>query len=179
MSKKAVFFDRDGVLNKAIIRNGNPQSPKRIEDFCIIDSAKSVVSELKSLGFVTLVVTNQPDITRKIMTWDELNKMNEYLKLNCGIDEVIVCPHDDKDKCGCRKPEPGMILSAAKKWDIDIKESFFIGDLWRDIDAGRNAGCRTILIDYEYNRELKPDFRAKNLVDAKNIIIENMKIYKK
>ena len=122
------------------------------------------------LGFLNIVVTNQPDIARCLMSEQILNWMHNLIKLKLAVDDIFVCTHDDSDNCLCRKPKPGMILDASAKWGIDPASSFFIGDTWKDIHAGRAAGCATILIEYPYNKGLVSDYRVKSLLDVIDII---------
>jgi D-sedoheptulose 7-phosphate isomerase len=151
----AVFLDRDGVLNRAIVRDGKPLPPPGIHDLEIIPDAAAALSKLKSQGFPLYVITNQPDVARGNLTRDEVEAMHRKLVSSLPVDDIFVCYHDDADHCACRKPKPGLLLEAQRKHNIDLARSFFVGDRWRDIDAGHAAGCKTVLIDYDY-RERKP-----------------------
>jgi len=166
----AVFFDRDGVINKVMIQDGKPFSPRRFKEFKFVEGVENVLERLKREGFLNIIVTNQPDIARGLMEWKELNKMHEYIKENLPIDDIFVCPHDDKDNCECRKPKPGMFFEAAKKWNINLNASFMIGDSWRDIEAGKAAGCITILVDMPYNQRVDPDYRVEKIEEVLSII---------
>jgi D-sedoheptulose 7-phosphate isomerase len=154
-SRPAVFLDRDGVLNRALIRDGKPFPPDGIHHLEIVPDAASALKELKSHGFPLYVVTNQPDVARGNLTRAEVEAMHRKLASALPIDDIFVCYHDDADHCACRKPSPGMLFEAARKHNIDLSRSFLVGDRWRDIDAGHAAGCKTILIDHGY-RERKP-----------------------
>ncbi len=154
-SRPAVFLDRDGVLNRALIRDGKPFPPDGIHHLEIVPDAASALKELKSHGFLLYVVTNQPDVARGNLTRAEVEAMHRKLASALPIDDIFVCYHDDADHCACRKPSPGMLFEAARKHNIDLSRSFLVGDRWRDIDAGHAAGCKTILIDHGY-RERKP-----------------------
>jgi len=102
-------------------------------------------------------------------------EMNNFIKKKILLDDIFVCYHDDIDNCNCRKPKPGLLLQAGKKWKVDYKQSFMIGDRWRDVQAGKNAGCKTIYLDYNY-RDIKPnnpDFVTDTLLNA-TYIIEKM-----
>jgi len=169
--KKAIFLDRDGVINKAILKEGRPFSPRRFEDFVLLDGIKDVLERFKTEGFLNIIVTNQPDIARGLVKWEVLEKIHKYIKDNLPINDIFVCPHDDHDNCQCRKPKPGMLLEAGKKWDIDLKSSFIIGDSWKDIQAGKAVGCATILLDNVYNKEVETDFRARDIGLAMKIIL--------
>jgi D-glycero-D-manno-heptose 1,7-bisphosphate phosphatase len=140
---RAVFLDRDGVLNEAILRDGRPYPP-------------AGVAQLKAVGFELIVVTNQPDVARGNQSKAAVEAINARLSAALPIDEFCVCFHDEFDGCGCRKPQPGLLKDAALRRGINLRRSFMIGDRWRDIDAGAAAGCRTILIDRQY-RERAPD----------------------
>ena len=122
--------------------------------------------------FVCLVVTNQPDVPRGKIEKKTVIKMNNYLKDEIKLDDFFVCYHDDHDNCKCRKPKPGLLLEASKKWDIDLKKSYMIGDRWKDLKAGRCVGCKTIFIDYNYNEKKpeNPNFTTVSLLNAVYII---------
>ena len=175
--QRAIFLDRDGVINKVIFRkdNNKPESPRSFEEFELFEGTEDFLKRLKKEGFLTIIVTNQPDIARGLTSRKTLNKMHNFIKDNLSIDDIFVCPHDGDNSCQCRKPKLGMLLQAAKKWDIDLKNSFFIGDTWRDVGTGENAGCTTILIDYPYNKKIKSDFRVNDLKWAGKIILKNNK----
>ena len=170
--RKAVFLDRDGVINKTFIKNGFPFSPSSFDEFEILPGVKKSISIFHRLNFVCLVVTNQPDISRGKIKKRTVIKMNNYLKEKIKIDDIFVCYHDDQDNCKCRKPKPGLLLEASKKWDIDLKRSYMIGDRWKDIDAGKCVECKTIFIDYDY-KEAKPNnpnFTTDSLLNAAYLI---------
>jgi D-glycero-D-manno-heptose 1,7-bisphosphate phosphatase len=163
---RAVFLDRDGVLNRAIVRNGKAYSPVCREEFVLADGAAEAVSSLHDAGFRVLVITNQPDIARGTLKQADLDWMTEKILSETGIDEVLVCPHDDHHACSCRKPRPGMLLEGARKWNIALTRSYLIGDSWKDMEAGKEAGCTCLLIDTEYNRGVPADWHAICLADA-------------
>jgi D-glycero-D-manno-heptose 1,7-bisphosphate phosphatase len=147
----AVFFDRDGVLNEPVVRDGKPYPPATVAELQISPGAKSALDGLRAAGFVLICVTNQPDVARGTLTFATLEALHEKLQESLSLDEVIACTHDDSDHCTCRKPQPGMILDAARRHTIDLNRSYLVGDRWRDIDAGHAAGCRTILVDRQYD----------------------------
>jgi D-glycero-D-manno-heptose 1,7-bisphosphate phosphatase len=146
----AVFLDRDGVLNEAIVRDGKPYPPRDLSELAITLGARAALDELKREGFLLIVVTNQPDIARREAKRADVDRINAQLCAALPLDAVEVCEHDDQEHCDCRKPKPGMILNARKKFGIDLAGSFVVGDRWRDIEAGRRVGCRTILIGDGY-----------------------------
>jgi D-glycero-D-manno-heptose 1,7-bisphosphate phosphatase len=124
-------------------------------------------------GFVLVVVTNQPDVARGTLRREDVESVNRELTAQLPLDDVRVCYHDDADRCGCRKPEPGLLVDAAADWDIDLGASFMVGDRWRDIDAGKRAGCTTILVDSSYpeDRRSVPDWSAASLHEASKWIL--------
>ncbi len=168
--KRAVFLDRDGVINRVRVRDGKPYSPRKAADLEFIRGIEKLVVALKTAGYLVIVVTNQPDVARGLVSRSEVDLMNDMVREKLPVDEIRVCFHDDGDGCDCRKPRPGMLRSAAEKWGIDLARSFIVGDTWRDMEAGRRAGCRTILVDAAYNREVKSDHRVGSLREALGII---------
>ena len=122
------------------------------------------------MGFLLFVISNQPDISRGFIEKGVTEKINQEIYDNFPIKEIIICPHDDHHNCNCRKPKPGMIFELSKKDDIDIKKSFLIGDNWKDTEAGQKAGCKTIIINKNYNKTVKADFRVENLDEAVKLI---------
>ncbi len=163
---KAIFLDRDGVINKVIIKDNKPFSPRTFEEFKLFSDILNPLKYLKKAGFLIFIITNQPDIARGLMKESELNKMHETIKNTLPIDEIVVCPHDDADNCNCRKPKPGMLFYLAEKWKVNLKKSYLIGDTWKDMEAGKTADCITILIDTVYNQDVKCDYRVKDLNEA-------------
>ena len=170
--KKAVFLDRDGVINKAFIKNGLPESPNSLSELEILPGVKESILRLKKLNFICLVVTNQPDVQRGKIKKNTIIKMNNFLKKKIELDDIFVCYHDDHDNCNCRKPKPGLLLQARKKWNVDFKKSFIVGDRWRDIQAGKKVGCKTIFLDYKYKdiKPKNPDYVTDTLLNATYII---------
>jgi D-sedoheptulose 7-phosphate isomerase len=153
--RPAVFLDRDGVINRAVVRDGKPFPPSGVEELELLPGVASSLLDLKAHGFNLFVITNQPDVARGTQTRDAVEAIHQALASSLPIDDIFVCYHDDADHCACRKPKPGMLLEAQRKHHIDLSRSFVVGDRWRDVDAGHAAGCKTILIDYGY-RERKP-----------------------
>jgi D-glycero-D-manno-heptose 1,7-bisphosphate phosphatase len=171
--KRAIFLDRDGVINKVIFKDGRVLSPRSIAEFDLSDDIEEFLATSRQFGFVNIVITNQPDIARGLISWDAVEAMHQFIKKSLPVDDIFVCPHDDTDNCNCRKPKHGMLLEAAAKWNIDLASSFLIGDQLKDIDAGNEAGCTTILIDYPYNAAAKADFRVSHLSSAVELILRN------
>lgn len=171
--KRAIFLDRDGVINEVLFRGGNndkPIAPWKLDEFKLVPETKKPLAELSQMGFYLFVVTNQPDIAKGVLKFSAVNKMNDIVLKELPINEIIVCSHIDSDNCNCRKPKPGMIISLAKKWEINLLNSFLIGDNWKDIESGKAAGCRTILLDKFYNKSVKADYRVKNLTMSLEVV---------
>ncbi len=176
MIKRAVFLDRDGVLNQAIIKAGKPYPPQTLAELIIVDDAFTALSKLKAAGFFLSVATNQPDVARGKITKATVETIHEVIMQTLPLDEISVCYHDDTDQCQCRKPLPGLLQQAAKTHNIDLSKSFMIGDRWRDVEAGQRAGCKTIWLNYNYSEQpsSKPaDFVTKSLTEATDWIILN------
>jgi D-glycero-D-manno-heptose 1,7-bisphosphate phosphatase len=173
-TRRAVFLDRDGVLNRAIVRAGQPCPPRDTEEVEILPGAEAACRALRQAGFLLIVVTNQPDVARGTQTRAGVDAINEIVRGRLELDDVCVCPHDDADDCPCRKPRPGLVLEAARQWNIDLAASVVVGDRWRDIGAGRAAGCRTVFIDYGYaeQQQQEADVVVQSLAEAVPWIVE-------
>ncbi len=174
--QRAVFLDRDGVLNEAMVRDGRPYPPSSLEELRIIPGATDALQRLRNAGFLLIVVTNQPDVARGTQTRHTVEEFDAALGRALPLDDFYVCFHDGRDRCDCRKPKSGLLTRAAVDWNIDLKRSFMIGDRWRDIDAGAAAGCRTVLIDYGYDErppENAPDCRAESLGSGVEWILQS------
>jgi len=171
---RAVFLDRDGVINRAIVRDGKPYPPSNIGESEILPGVAEALKQLHNAGFKLIVITNQPDVARGTQTRAMVEKINAALQSSLPIDEFRVCYHDDADQCACRKPRAGTLLQSAQEFGIDLKASFMIGDRWRDIEAGRSAGCKTIFINSHYAEKdrVEPDHCACHLADATEWILE-------
>ena len=171
MKRKAVFLDRDGIINKPIIKSGHkPYSPRKISELILNEDIKPVLEAAKQLGYVIIVITNQPDIERGLMTEKMLHQIHKAIRQKLPIDDILYCPHDDIDGCTCRKPKPGMLFEAAKKWDIDLSKSYYIGDQARDVQTALNAGCIPIILEYPYNTEVKDALRIRHLMELLQFI---------
>ena len=166
--RRAIFLDRDGVLNRAIVRDGKPYPPDSLAQLELTPGIEEL-SRLKDLGFLLVVVTNQPDVARGKQTRQAVEEIHRYIGAWVPIDFFRTCYHDDAENCTCRKPKPGLLTEAADEYDIDLSGSYMVGDRWRDVDAGAAAGCRTVWIDYGY-RERGPtapaDARVGNVCEA-------------
>ena len=154
--RAAVFLDRDGVVNEAIVRDGRPLPPATVDEVVIPAGVREACRLLSDAGLLLILVTNQPDVARGTTSRQAVDAINAYLADELGLDAVYVCPHDDGDACGCRKPAPGLLLDAAADLGVDLTRSMMVGDRWRDIEAGKRAGVTTVWLRRDY-REPPPD----------------------
>lgn len=173
---RAIFLDRDGVLNRAYIKNDRPYPPMNLSELEILPGVADSLEALHSAGFKLIVITNQPDVARGTLKKNVVEEINNYLSDKLIIDEFKTCYHDDADDCHCRKPKPGALLEAAYQYFIDLNASYMVGDRWRDIEAGRRAGCRTIFIQCNYAEAQPhlPNYVVRNLVEATQKILGEM-----
>ena len=176
MSRSAVFLDRDGVLVETTVRDGIPRPVASIAELEVLPGVPAACAELRAAGFLLIVVTNQPDVARGTQTAAVVEELNSELRRALPLDDVFVCPHDDADGCDCRKPQPGMLLAAAERWDIDLEASFLVGDRWRDIEAAHRAGCRAVFVDRGYAEPLvsEPAATVGNLQEAAEWILRQV-----
>ena len=174
MSRAAVFLDRDGVLNEAVVVDGRPHPPASLDELRTLPGVAEACRRLSGAGFTLIVVTNQPDIARGTVDEALVRAMNDRLQAELGLDTVMVCPHDDGDGCACRKPRPGMLLEAGRRWDVDLRRSVMVGDRWRDVEAGQAAGTRTVFVDHGYaeRRPRGADLTVGSLKESIEWIIE-------
>ncbi len=171
--KKAVFLDRDGVINRSVVRDGRPFPPDSLEEVEILPGVSEALMLLRRNGYLNIVVTNQPDVRTGKQRLDVVEAIHRHLLDSLPLDEVRACYHTDEDECECRKPKPGMLLTAAKAHAIDLAASFMVGDRWRDIQAGNAAGCRGFFVDVGY-QERRPDppyVRVTSLLEAARAIV--------
>jgi D-glycero-D-manno-heptose 1,7-bisphosphate phosphatase len=170
---RAVFLDRDGVLNASVIREGKPYPPDSLAALVILPGVEEALTQLRAAGYLNVVVTNQPDVATGKQRIEVVEAMHDRLLRELPLDAVKVCYHTDEQNCDCRKPKPGMLLQAAKDHGIDLPRSFVVGDRWRDIAAGQAVGCRTFFVDYGYDekRPEKPYVPVKSLSEAAALIL--------
>jgi D-glycero-D-manno-heptose 1,7-bisphosphate phosphatase len=175
--RQAVFLDRDGVLNEAIVRAGKPYPPRDVSELKIVGDARGSLDRLKNDGFALIVVTNQPDVARGLARRDDVEAVNQALADALPLDAIEVCEHDDGQACDCRKPKPGLILRAAERLGVELSRSFMVGDRWRDIEAGRRAGSRTVLIGEGYGEVFpsEPTAKVASIAAATEWIIQHGK----
>ncbi len=174
MMRRAVFLDRDGVINRAVVRDGKPYPPRQLSALRILPGVREACRRMREAGYLLILATNQPDIARGAADAGEVSAMHDHLRRYLRLHDVKVCPHDDAAQCECRKPKPGLLLEAARDWNIDLGASYFVGDRWRDIEAGQRAGCQAMFIDYGYS-ERRPDapfLTVRSLRDAAEHIVQ-------
>ena len=179
VTRAAVFLDRDGVLNRPVIRNGLPFPPATLEEFELYPDVAEDCAQLKQAGLLLVVVTNQPDVGRGTQSRELVEAMNRKLRDAVpSLDAIEICYHagaSHGEPCDCRKPKPGMLFRATAIHAIDLRRSFFIGDRWRDVDCAHAAGCRAVFIDHGYNEPLRqqPAFSVTTLGEAVAVVLRN------
>jgi D-glycero-D-manno-heptose 1,7-bisphosphate phosphatase len=175
VTRRAVFVDRDGVLNRAFVRDGKPYPPANLSELEILPGTADACRTLRAAGFLIIMVTNQPDVARGTQTRAAVDGINESVASQLALDDIRVCFHDDSEGCQCRKPQPGLLIEAAQKWGIHLADSFMVGDRWRDIEAGQRAGCKTVFVDYGYQerRPSDPDYSTRSLSEAADWILKS------
>jgi D-glycero-D-manno-heptose 1,7-bisphosphate phosphatase len=179
VKRRAVFLDRDGVLNRTLVRDGIPCPPANIGDFEVAPEAAEGCTQLKAAGFVLIVVTNQPDVGRGTQRREVIEAMHAKLSAAVpALDAIEVCYHAGEshgEPCDCRKPKPGMLLRASAHHNVDLRGSFLIGDRWRDVDCAHAAGCRAVFIDHGYRERLreKPEFTVSTFREAVATVLQN------
>jgi D-glycero-D-manno-heptose 1,7-bisphosphate phosphatase len=168
VARRAVFLDRDGVLNRCRVEHGKPYAPRQLSDFHLLPGVAAAVADLKSAGFLVLVVTNQPDVGHGLISPATLDAMHTKLKSRVPVDDILVCSHTQQANCSCRKPKPGLIMEAMQRWGIDAAGSYIVGDRGSDVVAGASAGLYTIFVDRGYSEGLtmKPDLTVRSLKKA-------------
>lgn len=176
--KKAIYLDRDGVINKLITRNGKAQAPYTLEEFDLYPGVIEACEQIKKSEFLSIIVTNQPDVARGWVSAESVHMINDRILELLPIDDIKICFHTNSDQCKCRKPMPGMLLEAAQEWDIDLSESFMIGDRYGDVFAGAAAGCKTILVGPGDLVSIQgdfptPDYKVDSLLEAVQIILSS------
>ena len=171
MNRRAVFLDRDGVLVDTFVRDGRAYAALSLEEFHVCGDARSQVARLRAAGLLPIVFTNQPEVARGTLPPTTLERMHARLRGDVSVADIFVCPHDDAADCACRKPRPGMLHAAAAKWGLDLGACLVVGDRWRDIEAGRRAGCYTVLLERPYSGCDSADRRVATLTEAVDIVL--------
>jgi D-glycero-D-manno-heptose 1,7-bisphosphate phosphatase len=171
--RRAVFLDRDGVLNRGVVRDGKLSAPFTVAEFEIVAGVPEALDTLRRAGFLLVVVTNQPDVARGRAERGQVQQIHSFVRAHLRVDDIRVCFHDDHDRCACRKPMPGMLYAAAVDHEIQLSRSFMVGDRWRDVGAGRAAGCRTVLVNaFPEETRLDPDIELTDLLAAASWIVD-------
>ncbi|MEX2615893.1 MAG: HAD family hydrolase [Alphaproteobacteria bacterium] len=172
---RAVFLDRDGVINRSEVVDGKPYAPRELSRFRLLPGVRSAVARLKEAGFRVIVVTNQPDIGNGLVSRSTVDAMNRIVRSRVGVDDVKMCPHSQRSGCECRKPGISLLLEAAEEWGLDLSASYFVGDRESDIVSGRRAGCYTVFVDRGYLEKVDeaPDARASSLPQSVAIILRH------
>jgi len=171
---KNIFLDRDGVVNEVVIREAKVESPRKFIEFKIRQEFKDFYEEIIESDFNLFIISNQPEIARNRMEIKDLDLMTAQLKSEFNFLEISYCLHDDSDNCNCRKPKPGMIINILERYDLLKNESIIIGDSIKDINAGKNAGLITVLLQTDYNKDIdiQADYRINKLTEIFNIMQE-------
>lgn len=172
---RAIFWDRDGVLVELLAARSDGLKnvgPGKFEDFKVAQGAAEALRQVKAEGYLNIMATNQPDISRNKLSWAELNRMHDFLKTNApDLDAIYVCPHQDSDNCHCRKPKEGLLLDAAKDCRLDLSLCYMVGDAQKDIDAARAAGVKSVILRTDYNQDVKnQDLEIKSLEEILKFI---------
>lgn len=170
--RRAIFIERDGILNHCRVENNHQIPPTSPADLRIKTGAIPIIRSLKSAGFTLIVITNQPGISRGYIFWNDLEQIHRRLKNEFLLDDILVCPHDEMDGCNCRKPKIGLFIEAVYKWKIKLNESFVLSDKWQDANAARQLGCISVMIDSPYCARCRHDFLAPNLKAAAKKILQ-------
>lgn len=161
--KAAVIFERDGVLNQVRVERQSQRTPLTLDEFRVNEDALVPLQELKSAGFLLLATTNQPGLSRGYQSRRELDLMHLMLRKRLPLDDILVCPHDEMDRCPCRKPKPGLLVEAVFKWQLDVDRCFVVSDKWQDAQLAHNAGCKCVLIQSPWNGNCHRDLTLPNL----------------
>jgi len=172
----AVFLDRDGIINRAIVRKGKPFPPARLEEVEVLPGVLGSLQRLAAYGYILIGITNQPDVARGLQSREIVESINTWIQSRLPLRDILVCYHDDSDACDCRKPKPGLILKAAQKYELDLSHSWMVGDRWKDIAAGQAVGLKTIFVDYHYSEKYNcapPDIVIEDISLLADIILKD------
>ena len=144
--KQGVFIERDGILNRVRVERQHQVSPLTVEEFRVNETLAPLLGKLKAGGLLLIATTNQPGLSRGYQSRRELDRMHDLLRRAVPLDDILVCPHDEIDRCPCRKPKAGLLMEAGFKWHLELDRSFVISDKWQDAEAARAAGCTSLLV---------------------------------
>jgi D-glycero-D-manno-heptose 1,7-bisphosphate phosphatase len=168
---QAVFIERDGVLNRVRVERRHQVSPLTLEEFQVNQAVAPLLKRLKAEGLLVIATTNQPGLSRGYQSRRELDRMHELLQCLLPLDDILVCPHDETDRCPCRKPKPGLLVEAGFKWHVDLDHSFVISDKWQDAAAARSAGCLSLLLESPWIGTVHHDLVLPDLAAITNRIL--------
>ena len=171
--RRAVFLDRDGVMNRAVVRGGRPYAPVSLREVELLSGVAEAIEALRRADFRVIVVTNQPDVATGRLRRETVEAIHAQMRARLPINDIKVCYHTDQDGCLCRKPKPGLLFEAATQWSLDLSRCVMVGDRWRDIEAGKAAGCKTILVRRAYSERQAehPDAVVASLLEASRLIV--------
>lgn len=161
--KQGVFIERDGILNQIRVDRQHQVSPLTLEEFHVNEAMAPLLGKLKAGGLVLIATTNQPGLSRGYQSRRELDRMHDLLCRTLPLDDILVCPHDETDRCSCRKPKPGLLVEAAFKWHLELDRSFVISDKWQDAEAARAAGGISLLLQSAWVGDGHHDFVLPDL----------------
>ncbi len=170
--KLGVFIERDGILNKVQVDRQHQVSPATLAEFKVNKGIAPLLQKLKAAGLVVIATTNQPGLSRGYLPRRELDRMHDLLRCTLPIDDIFLCPHDEADRCPCRKPKPGLLIEAKFKWHLDMDRSFVISDKWQDAEAARAAGCTSLLLESPWVGSVHHDFVLPNLAAVVGKILQ-------
>src|SRR5438552_8125673 len=170
--KLGVFIERDGVLNMVRVERQHQVCPVTLEKMHVNTAAVPFLAKLQTAGLVLIATTNQPGISRGYQNRREMDRMHDLLRKTFALDDFLVCPHDETDRCPCRKPKPGLLVEAAFKWHLDLDRSFVISDKWQDAEAARTAGCTSLLLQSPWIGNVHRDFVLADFEAAVNKILQ-------
>tara|TARA_Y100000389_G_scaffold165501_1_gene169720 strand:- start:233 stop:751 length:519 start_codon:yes stop_codon:yes gene_type:complete len=169
--RKAIFFDRDGVINKLVYREGGFFSPRKFDDFIFYEDVISCINQLIDKGFLIFIISNQPDISRKKMLPEELEKIDLEINKKLNINQIYYSFDSEVVNGGSKKPSPKMVFEARDKWNIDLSKSYFLGDSEADIECAKNANVSFILVKRKHNQNIEYPVYVHSLSDTNNMII--------
>jgi D-glycero-D-manno-heptose 1,7-bisphosphate phosphatase len=172
LMKLCVFLERDGVLNRVRLERQRMVAPLTMDEFEIKPEAAPLLEKLKAGGLVLIATTNQPGLSRGYQSRRELDRMHDSLRRTLPLDDILVCPHDETDRCPCRKPNPGLFVEAGFKWNLNLEHCFVISDKWHDAEAAWAAGCMSLLLESPWTGSVHHDFLLPNLAAAVDKILQ-------
>jgi D-glycero-D-manno-heptose 1,7-bisphosphate phosphatase len=170
--KVGVFIERDGVLNKVRVEGQRQVTPLTAIEFEVNPEAVSLVKKLRAAGLVVIATSNQPGLSHGHLSRRELDRMNESLQRAMPLNDILICPHAEADRCPCRKPKPGLLIEGKFKWQLDLERSFVISDKWQDAEAARAAGCTSLILRSPWAGSVHHDFLLSNFSAAVDKILQ-------